>query len=170
MKTPAITGYKTVYEIAKACEVDANTASKWSKRPDFPAKVKGAWPQVEVLAYARKAMADYANQMKGNSSDLRSQHVLRKCKKLDEEIVIAQISRRQKEREDELLKIAHEAKRGEWYHVDQVREFARLVVSAFDESVEAVSMATRDPKAVAAVTVEFDRVRKALAKKVRAIA
>lgn len=163
-------GFATIYQVAKACEIDNNTATKWVKLADFPKKVKGLWPRLDVIQFARAKMAAYAQQQNVKGGDLKAQLILRRCKKLDEEIKLAQIAVVQQQREDELSKIEHEAKRGEWFTVDQVRDFARLVVSAFDEAVEAVSMATRDDKATQAVRDEFDRVRKKLAKKVGEIA
>lgn len=158
--------FKTVAEIARACEVDATTAKKWTGQLGFPAKVKGAWPSGAVQAFALARFQEDNKAQRGKNTDIRSVHIFQKIQKLKQDVRKSTAEADMAEREAEMHKIETDAKKKLWFSLEQVKTFAHLVVSGFDEAREAVATVTRDEKAVAAVQSEFDRIRKKLAKQV----
>lgn len=148
---------KTKADLADAANVNRSTVASWARRPDFPKPNRaGVWDAVDWAKYSKVRQEDAAKKQTGKDSDL-------KRIKLQKQIRILEIDILKAERDDEIHKIEHEAKRGLWYNVDQVKEFAALVASAFDDGVAAVELATRDAGAVKSVSQAFDRIRTRLA-------
>lgn len=148
---------KSKADLAAAAGVNRTTIYSWSKRSDFPDPGRnGAWNNAEWARYAKARQTEAVAAQTGKDVDL-------KRLKLEKQIKVLEIDIRKAEREDEIHKIEHEAKRGMWFHIDQIKEFAALVASAFDDSVAAVEMATRDAGAVKSVKESFDRIRARLA-------
>jgi hypothetical protein len=154
---------KTQTELARVAGVERNVIAKWIKRPDFPKswKKSGMVEKVEFLKYAAIRNEAAKKAQTGENSDIKKVILEKKSKLLDYDILKAK-------REDEISKIEHEAKRGLWFSIDDLKLFASLVASAFDEGISAVELATRDARAVASVREQFDRVRDRLAKELTA--
>jgi hypothetical protein len=150
---------KSISEMTRLSGKNRNTVESWIKRKDFPAswKKSGSVDKVVFLEYAAIRNEAAKKAQTGENSDIKKVILEKKSKLLDFDILKAK-------RDDEISKIEHEAKRGLWFSVDDLKLFASLVASAFDEAVSAVELATRDAKAVASVREQFDRVRTRLAK------
>lgn len=151
---------QTIQALMDASGSSRPTIMSWMKRDDFPKGLKsGGIPLSVWLPYAKNRQEDAKKKQSGKDADL-------KRTKLEKQIKILEIDIRKAEREDEMHKIEHEARRGLWFHVDQIKEFAALVASAFDDSIVAVEMTTRDASAVKATKETFDRIRTRLADKI----
>ena len=150
---------KSQTELARLAAVSIPTIRAWIKRKDFPAswKKSGGVDKVVFLEYAAIRNEAAKKAQTGENSDIKKVILEKKSKLLDFDILKAK-------RDDEISKIEHEAKRNLWFSVDDLKLFASLVASAFDEGISAVERATRDAKAVASVREQFDRVRTRLAK------
>lgn len=159
-------GFENAKQIADACGVTQDTARKWVTLPDFPAQVDGVWQREPVLQYGVRHMTEHANQIRGKDSDLKRAKLFRQVQKLEQEQRRAKADADKAERDAELHKIEYEARRRQWFSIEQVRQFALLVVQGFDDAQAAVEMATRDDKVSRAVQTEFDRIRKRLSKQV----
>jgi hypothetical protein len=154
---------RTKTEQARRAGISLTTLANWRRKPEFPeADASGAIDSTAFDKFAAEQLRRAAAAQTGEHGDLKRAKLLRQCKLLD-------LSIQQATRADEIDRIEHEAKRKLWYSVDQVTEFAKLVVAAFDVAHEAVGQITRDPKVSEAVQTEFDRVRRQLAAQVRGI-
>lgn len=141
---------------ALRCRVNYNSVSKWSLRDDFPDLKRGVTLAV-ASEYAKVRLAEAKKAQTGKDSDLKRLKLEKQIALLDYEIKTAA-------RNDELNRIEYESKRGLWYSIDDLKQFAAMVASAFDEGINAVELATRDAKAVSSVRESFDRIRDNLAK------
>lgn len=147
---------KSKTSFALRCRVNYNTVSKWALRSDFPDLKRGVSLAV-ASEYAKVRLDEAKKNQTGKDADLKRVKLEKQIALLDYEIKTAA-------RNDELNRIEYESKRGLWYSVDDLKQFAAMVAGAFDESVNAVELATRDAKAVASVRESFDRIRDNLAK------
>jgi hypothetical protein len=77
---------KNVNQIAVVCDCDKKTAKKWSTDTAFPKRTKSGWPEMEVLKYAAKKMAEHARQITGQSADVKRIKIQKQIAKLNEDI------------------------------------------------------------------------------------
>jgi CRISPR/Cas system-associated endonuclease Cas1 len=146
----------SVNAFALSTKSDRSAVTKWSKRNDFPDLKKGV-DLAAAMEYAKLRKEEAAKLQTGKDSDLKRLKLEKQIALLDYEIKTAA-------RNDELNRIEYEAKRGLWYSVDDLKQFAAMVAGSFDEGINAVELATRDAKAVSSVRESFDRIRANLAK------
>jgi len=128
----------------------------------------GAWRAVVLLPDGKldvqAALEDQQRRREKDKAKIGGELQGLKATRLQQQIDRGAVELEEVRRQNELRKIEHDAKRGEWMHRADVEALCRMLVSGCDRAVRAVGQVTRSTLAEAATREALDEWRRKAAR------